>query len=635
MENTANINFDAATNYFRSESNEGNFIGLVKLMAGESVALAEHIEKCVEFSSSGRRNPLTFLSKDFINRVLSAAKTYLVKTIVSEINSNGGFYGVLMDASQDVSCKEQISIVVRYVDKNHIVERTICFVNASKDTSGQGLYELMRDALSRIGLSLSKIVGCSFDGASNMRSESIGVRAYLRKNNEHCIYTWCFSHRFNLVMKAATKNSIEINCILHTAEECAKLFKSSYTRMNIWNDVVSSTPNIDSKTKLKLIGTTRWSSKQAAIANIVGSATHLFVLIKCLIKLCGLPNMERSALLVASNALNFWLKYENTIMAFVLHRIYSLLEITTKYLQHYSLHILDGIKSLKHSIENLNDALDHLDTYIEEAEEFVKCVNSLLAKDQEIKLLDSACSFILPADDEVCELNARIKNVFHEFITIFKNEAERIILKDFDDSDSIYTEILYLNPRHARENEKSISFKKICAINNITNENGAVEEMKKFLSDFENHVTIESALKYNDKIDDDGISLIIETEDDLLETGVAIEDANVKFIPLHDNCYCFQCILKFFALNDRMNIYKNVYQLYKFVATLPSTQVKCERDFSKMRIVKSRLRSCLGDDSLESLMIISAESSMFGKIDLEDLIDSIIQTSDKISLYMG
>lgn len=632
MESSANINYDADTNYFRSEANEGNFIGLVKFAAGMSVALAKHLKKCEEYSSSGRRNPLTFLSKDFINRVLSTARTYLVKTIVSEINSDDGFYGVLMDASRDVSCKEQISIVVRYVDKmNSVVERTICFVNASKDTSGQGLYELMRDALSRFGLSVSKIVGCSFDGASNMRSESIGVRAFLKQNNEHCIYTWCFSHRFNLVMKAATKNSIEINCILHTAEECAKLFRSSYIRMNVWTDVVSSTPNIDSKTRLKLIGTTRWSSKQAAVANIVGSATHLFVLIKSLIKLCSLPNMERSALLVASNALNFWLKYENIIMAFVLHRIYSLLEITTKYLQHYSLHILDGIKSLKQSIENLNDALDHLDTYIEEAEEFVKCVNSLLTNDQEINSLDSDCSIIFPADDEVHELSARIKNEFHEFITIFRNETERIILRDFDDSDSIYTEILYLNPRHARENEKSISFKKICAINNITNEKGAVEEMKKFLSDFENHVTIESAPKYNDE----GISLIIETEDDLLETSVAIEDANVKLIPLHDNCYCFQCILKFFALNDRMNIYKNIYKLYKFVATLPSTQVKCERDFSKMRIVKSRLRSCLGDDSLENLMIISAESSMFGKIDLEDLIDSIIQTSDKISLYMG
>lgn len=636
MESSANINYATETNYFRSSTNEGNFIGLVKLMAGESVALADHIKRCEEYSLNGRRNSLTFLSKDFINRVLSTARTYLVKTIVSEINSDDGFYGVLMDASQDVSCKEQISIVVRYVDEmNSVVERTIGFVNASADTSGQALYKLMRDALSRFGLSLSKIVGCSFDGAANMQSGSIGVRAYLQQDNVHCIYTWCFSHRFNLVMKAATNSSIQINCILRSAEECAKLFRGSYKRMNVWVDVVSSTPNIDSKTRLKLIGTTRWSSKQTAVANILGSHTHLFVLIKSLIKVCGLRNMEGSALVIASNALNFWLKYENIIMAFVLHRIYSKLEITTKYLQHYSLHILDGIKSLKQSIENLDDALNHLDTYIEEAEEFVKCVNLLLRNDQEIKSLDSNCSIIFPADDEVDALNARIKNEFREFIKVFKNQTETIILKDFDDSENLYHEILYLNPRHAKENENSISFEKLCAIINITNEGGVVEEMKKFLSDFESHVKIESTLKYDDNIDEEGISAIIENEDDLLETSVAFGDVDLKFIPLHDNCYCFQCILKFFALNDRMNIYKNIYKLYKFAATLPSTQVKCERDFSKMRLVKSRLRSCLGDESLENLMIISTESSMFEKIDLEDLIDSIIRTSDKISLYMG
>lgn len=215
MESARNFNFDANKNYFRGETNEGNFVGIVKLMAGENMALAEHVKKCQETARSGHRNYLTFLSKRFIDNALCIIQNHLVKTIVSDINKGGGFFGVLMDGSQDVSCKEQISTVVRYVDQSkNIVERTICFFNASKDTSGKGLYDALRSALFICGLSLSKAVGCSFDGASNMRSDNVGVKTRILQDNPNCVYTWCMSHRFNLVVKTATSSSQEIKTIL-------------------------------------------------------------------------------------------------------------------------------------------------------------------------------------------------------------------------------------------------------------------------------------------------------------------------------------------------------------------------------------------------------------------------------------
>lgn len=613
-------------------------------MAGESGALADHMRNCEEYSLSGRRNPLTFLSKNFINRVLCTTRNFLVQTIVSEIKRGYGFYGVLMDASQDVSCKEQISLVARYVDEtNSIVERTICFFNAKQDTSGKGLYESMRNALNSVKLSLSEIVGCSFDGALNMRSDSVGVKAFIQQNNPHCIYTWCISHRYNLVMKTATNSSTVIKHILCNAEECAKLFRSSYKKMNVWINVAESTPNFHSKTRLKLIGTTRWSSKQSAVANIVSSDINLIVLIKSLIRICALQNLEGSALMIATNALNFWLQYKNVTSAFILHRIFSTLEKTTKYLQSNGLNILDGIKTLKTTIEDLDAATVYLDSYIEEAQEFMIRINSLLTKDLEIKDLDVECNIIFPTDDEAEKINEEIKNDFREFIELLRDEIERTILKDFNDSDSIFHEMRFLDPRYANENKSSITLKKLCSINQNMNEEKVVEEMIKFHSDFTNCIPAESLYKNDDYIapidalleDEEEIFMLIENEDDLMETNMAHGEENVRFIPLHKNCYCFRCILYFFLKDDRMDIYKNIYKLYKYVATLPSTQVKCERDFSKMKIIKTRLRSCLGDESMENLMIIYTESGVFKQIDLEDLLDFIIRTSDKISLYMA
>lgn len=59
--------------------------------------------------------------------------------------------------------------------------------------------------------------------------------------------------------------------------------------------------------------------------------------------------------------------------------------------------------------------------------------------------------------------------------------------------------------------------------------------------------------------------------------------------------------------------------------------MKCERDFSKMKVTKNRLRSSLCDKSLENLMIISTEAKMFQNIDLNEIITEIIATSTRIA----
>lgn len=158
-----------------------------------------------------------------------------------------------MDGSQDITCQEQFSVVARYVnDDNDVIECTVLFCNAV-DTSGKALYELLHTSLTQIGLEISNIVGFSFDGAPNMRSPKIGLCAYIKENNPNSIYTWCLSHRFNLVLNKATKSSGRFGSILELAEDTAKLFRSSYVKMNIWSELVMKSPNVSSKLRLKTL----------------------------------------------------------------------------------------------------------------------------------------------------------------------------------------------------------------------------------------------------------------------------------------------------------------------------------------------------------------------------------------------
>lgn len=68
---------------------------------------------------------------------------------------------------------------------------------------------------------------------------------------------------------------------------------------------------------------------------------------------------------------------------------------------------------------------------------------------------------------------------------------------------------------------------------------------------------------------------------------------------------------------------------------LPCAQVKCERDFSKLKLTKTRLRSSLCQESLQNLMIINAESGMFKNIDIDQIISELVATSNNMILFMG
>lgn len=620
---------------------------MVKLMAGEIPALANHLKNCQYNDLNGLRNQPSFLSNSFITSTLFAIRKYLVRRIVNAIDKNGGHYGLMMDGSQDISCKEQISVAVRYInDTNEIVEHTLAFFNA-KDTSGEALYESLRAITTEVGLSLKNVVGCSFDGAWNMRSELCGVNSFLQESNIYCIYIWCLSHRFDLAVCFATKKSPQIQCILKIAEDSAKIFRSSYIKMNVWIEVAKTTPGFNSQIRLKLIGTTRWNSKQDAIDTIISSEVKLFVLIKALIKICALRNLEGAALVDAVSNLNSWLDYRTVVATVVLHKIFSTIVPTTKYLQKANLNIVDGIRSLKECDQKLKSVEDNLRSHIQHAETFIKGTNTLIENDKEMQCLDCEILIRSPEETEKLEIVQEIETEFRVFIQTLREQISVRILSQFDESDSIYHEIKFLDQRYTGtyiSSNDSTSIKKLCEICKV-DENIAMSELKQLTLDFSkfqkrqytsilNNNDFESA-NYQCDEENDEINLLVEDQADLDETQANLELANLH--PMQrEKCYCVECVLKYISTEEKhITKYGSIYKLYKYIAILPSTQVKCERDFSKMKSTKTRLRSALSDKSLESLMVISTGSNMFRNINLDDMLSDIIASSSRLSLFIN
>jgi len=83
-----------------------------------------------------------------------------------------------------------------------------------------------------------------------------------------------------------------------------------------------------------------------------------------------------------------------------------------------------------------------------------------------------------------------------------------------------------------------------------------------------------------------------------------------------------------FYLNGLKDIFPSVYEALSIALTLPVSSASPERAFSKMKLIKTRLRSTMGEERLESLMLISCEK------DITLCPDEIINTFSNNSIIL-
>ena len=103
---------------------------------------------------------------------------------------------MFIEEAKDVSKKEQMSIVLRYMQNDKVYERFIGFIRISLDAAS--LVEYICDTMSACHLSLDN---CQcYDSASVTSGACSGVQARIREIAPCAIYTHCCVHQFNLVL---------------------------------------------------------------------------------------------------------------------------------------------------------------------------------------------------------------------------------------------------------------------------------------------------------------------------------------------------------------------------------------------------------------------------------------------------
>ena len=102
------------------------------------------------------------MKKDIVNAIARETSKAIIKDL------DNGFFSILVDESRDISMKEQMSLILRYMNKKRIIiERFLSIVYVAS-TIALSLKCAIECLLCEHNLSLTNLRGQGYDGASNM-----------------------------------------------------------------------------------------------------------------------------------------------------------------------------------------------------------------------------------------------------------------------------------------------------------------------------------------------------------------------------------------------------------------------------------------------------------------------------------
>ncbi|CAM8911310.1 unnamed protein product [Rhodiola kirilowii] len=178
------------------ESN-GNFMALVKMVAEWDSTLKEHLRR-----KQNHEIQFHYLSHKIQNELILLIAAEIKGAVLKRIKE-AKYFSVILDCTPDISKQEQMTLIIRCVDVSTVpiqVQEYFLQFLVVNDTTGQGLFEELKNVLHHLGLDIDDVRGQGYDNGSNMKGKHKGVQRKLLDINPRAFYTPCAAHSLNLTL---------------------------------------------------------------------------------------------------------------------------------------------------------------------------------------------------------------------------------------------------------------------------------------------------------------------------------------------------------------------------------------------------------------------------------------------------
>ncbi|XP_073034891.1 uncharacterized protein [Primulina eburnea] len=526
-------------------------------------------------------------SPDIQKDIVSACATETINVIIRDVGDS--LFSILVDESRDVSTKEQMSVVIRYVDSSgHVNERFIGIEHVTSTTS-LSLKAAIDKMFSRYNLSMSKLRGQGFDGASNMQGKFNGLKALILKENPCAFYIHCFAHQLQLALIAVAKKNLPISNFFRVVGDVLNVVGASCKRSDLLREKhsdfivealergeISSGRGLNQETTLQRAGDTRWGSHYNSLISLISMFSAVVDVLEIISEddSCS-PDQKTEAYNLLESVLSFDFAFNLHLMKHVLG-ISSELSTALQKKDQDIVNAMDLVQICKHRLQKMRD--DGWDSFLEKVHWFCEqhYIDVLKMDDMFTRWAPRGRPHRNPPE---------VTNLHHYRVDLFYGVIDM--------------QLQELNDRFSEAGTKLL----LCV---------ACLCPQNLFYAFDKKKLMQLAEFYPQ----DFSRFDLLTLDDQLETYICDMRSNKAFQGLKG----LGDLSENLVMSKKNMVYPLVYKLLTLALILPVATATVERVFSAMRIVKDRLRNRMSDDWMNDSLIVYVEKDIFLTVDNESIV---------------
>ncbi|XP_050207810.1 uncharacterized protein LOC126657197 [Mercurialis annua] len=446
-----------------------------------------------------------------------------------------------------------MAVMLRFVNKKgEIIE---IFEHVS-DTSSRSLKAVLDMLFARHNLSLYRLRGQAYDGASNMRGEFNGLKALIQRKNPFAFYVHCFAHQMQLVVVAIAKHIAVV----------AEFFTNISMIVNI------AGKGLNQPTNLARPGDTRWGSHHVTLVCLLsmwGSALYMLERVyEDAIE--REPRGKASALIKLMEDFHF---------VFILHLMLKLLDITN-ILPH-------ALQQKDQNIVNAMNLIEVLKIKLQDLRD-----NEWDALLHEVSMFCNKHSIVVPDREDQFLIPGRSRRVRH-LVTCYHHHHNEVFLPVID----LFT--VEMNDRFSEYSTELLRY--ISCL-----------DPRDYFSRFDQHSLICLAKLYSDDLS--------ATDLYFLREELEIYICEVRNSSDFTSCEDLAILAIKMVQTGRHSTFPLIYRLIELALILPVATTSVERAFSAIKHVKSDVRNNMADEWLNDLTTCFVERDIFDSIDNEDIL---------------
>lgn len=553
-----------------TSANRGNLVELMEEMSKGDEKLKAKLQ----------RRYGHYCSHQYQNDAVTLIGNALRQDIISEVKS-ANYFAILVDETKDVSRKEQLAILLRYISNGKVVERPIGCYHMHK-LDAESLSTSICETIEKLGVDSMLCIAQCYDGASVMSGEFNGVQAKFREKVPHAVYVHCHAHRLNLVLTDCLKNISELSEFFSVVQRLYAFISCSNTR----HELFVESQRISGQKVLELERTvqTRWFYAVRSISKVKARFDCIVAVLAAVSDSSnGEAACEAKGLLDKINSASF------VSTLHIMEKVLVIVNCLSEQLQSGSLLIYKALALISGTYETLQKLRND-----NEWNNLSKNISEFLALNdiQESKSPQSKTS---ARNKRSQAISIRLKAFLSNSTTGKRNISQPV---ESDCGKLLYFEVIdrFTSEMDQRFMQNMPLLDALSAFDPSSSNFLEISKVERVMCHYQE---------------------ILGVDDHAIESQLSLAKLHLSKSDISK----MDLLRAIEILSDLPVAYSAVLKLMKLVATLPVTTTSNERFFSALGRVKDYLRSTMGNDRLSDLMIMAVEKEEVKKLDLDRLVN--------------